>query len=318
MYRAFYNLEEEPFRLTPDPRFLHLAEPHRAALTVLIRAVALRKGFVMVTGPVGTGKTTLLHATLQILSRKLAADDMFATAFIVNPLLSPQEFYDTFLDEFEVSCPSASKPHRLAALQQMFLARQRQGGTAILIIDEAHLLTVELLEEIRLLSNTDTYREKLVQIILCGQPELALLLDQPQMRALQQRIAARCQLRALSLAETRSYIAERLHAAGLRAASPFLPAALEEIYRYARGIPRLINLLCDACLTLGCDTQQKVVHLDIVEEAAAALGMQALAPAEPQPSHGLSSPQENHPLKSTVDILIKAMKQGREDARIKP
>lgn len=273
MYTTFYDLREEAFRLTPDPRFLHLAEPHRAVLMTLLEGIILRKGFVVVTGPIGTGKTTLLHTALQILSTQSQATMSFASAFLVNPTLSRDEFLEALLEEFEVPCSFTTKPRRIAALHQMLLEMQRRGGTAVLLIDEAHLLSAELLEEIRLLSNADSYREKLIQIVLCGQPELWTSLRRPEMRALQQRIAGRGQLRALSIAETRTYITERLHAAGLRGASPFPHATLEAIHQYSQGIPRLINLLCDRCLSIGFAHQARQIGLDIVEEAAHTLDL---------------------------------------------
>ncbi|HKT48014.1 MAG TPA: ATPase, T2SS/T4P/T4SS family [Candidatus Acidoferrales bacterium] len=271
MYTSFYELREEPFRLTPDPRFLHLADPHRAALKLLLHGVLQRKGFMLVTGPVGTGKTTLLHTALQILTEKVGGSNRLVSAFLVNPTLSPSELLEAMLDEFEISCTSTSKPRRLAAFHQMLYETQQQGGTAVLLIDEAHLMSAELLEEVRLLGNTDTYQEKLVQIVLCGQPELFSVLQRPELRALQQRIAATCQLRALSLPETRAYIAERLHAAGLKASSPFSASAVESIHKWSGGVPRLINLLCDSCLTLGFESQKKEIDEGLVDQAASDL-----------------------------------------------
>lgn len=309
MYTTFYQLREEPFRLTPDPRFLHLAEPHRAVLMTLLEGIILRKGFVVVTGPIGTGKTTLLHTALQILSSQSNAKMSFASAFLVNPTLSRDEFLEALLEEFEVSCPFASKPRRLAALHQMLLEVQRRGGTAVLLIDEAHLLSGELLEEIRLLSNADSYREKLLQIVLCGQPELWPLLRRPEMRALQQRIAGRGQLRALSSAETRTYIAERLHSAGLRGNNPFPHATLEAVHQYSQGIPRLINLLCDSCLSLGFAHQEKQIGVDIVEEAANRLDL--LENQQDQNQKNAATLRDpNNGLNSSVDILIETMKRS--------
>jgi general secretion pathway protein A len=268
LYTAFYQLKEEPFRLTPDPRFLHLADPHRTALKVLLQGVLQRKGFTVVAGPVGTGKTTLLHTALQILTEKSEGRGRLVSAFLVNPTLSPAELLEAVLDEYEISCTATSKPRRLAALHQMLFQTQQQGGTAVLLIDEAHLMTVELLEEIRLLGNTDTYQEKLLQIVLCGQPELFAVLQRPELQALQQRIASTCLLRPLSLPETRAYIAERLHAAGLRGSSPFTGTAVEAIHKLTNGVPRLINLLSDACLTVGFDLKRKQIDQLIVDQAA--------------------------------------------------
>ena len=267
MYTAFYQLKEEPFRLTPDPRFLHLADPHRTALKALLQGVLQRKGFIVVAGPVGTGKTTLLHTALQILTEKSEGRGRLVSAFLVNPTLSPAELLEAVLDEYEIPTTATSKPRRLAALHQMLFQTQQQGGTAVLLVDEAHLMTVELLEEIRLLGNTDTYKEKLLQIVLCGQPELLAVLQRPELQALQQRIANTCLLRPLTLPETRAYIAERLHAAGLNGNSPFTSASVENIHKLSGGVPRLINLLSDACLTLGFETKRKQIDPLLVEEA---------------------------------------------------
>jgi general secretion pathway protein A len=274
MYTTFYNLREEPFRLTSDPRFFHLAEPHAAALATLVEAVMRRKGFVLMTGPIGTGKTTVVHTALQILSERAAANHPISSAFILNPTLSREEFLEMILTEFEIPCTGTSKPARLSALQRMLLETQRKGGTSLLLVDEAHLLTPELLEEIRLLSNADTYQEKLLQIVLCGQPELLGILRRPEMRALSQRVASSCSLRALNLAEVRAYVAERLHSAGFRGTTTLFPTqVLEEIVRLTEGVPRLINLLCDACLTNGYKAQKPAVDLATVKESASELGL---------------------------------------------
>lgn len=268
MYTAFYQLKEEPFRLTPDPRFLHLADPHRTALKVLLQGVLQRKGFTVVAGPVGTGKTTLLHTALQILTEKSEGRGRLVSAFLVNPTLAPSELLEAVLEEYEINCTATSKPRRLAALHQMLFQTQQQGGTAILLIDEAHLMSVDLLEEIRLLGNTDTYQEKLLQIVLCGQPELFAVLQRPELQALQQRIASTCLLRPLSLPEVRAYMAERLHAAGLRGSSPFTGTAVEVIHRLTGGVPRLINLLSDACLLVGFELKRKQIDQFLVEQAS--------------------------------------------------
>jgi hypothetical protein len=175
---------------------------------------------------------------------------------------------EAVLDEYEITCTATSKPRRLAALHQMLFQTQQQGGTAILLIDEAHLMSVELLEEIRLLGNTDTYQEKLLQIVLCGQPELFAVLQRPELQALQQRIASTCLLRPLSLPETRAYMAERMHAAGLRGSSPFTGTAVEVIHRLTGGVPRLINLLSDACLLCGFELKRKQIDQFLVEQAS--------------------------------------------------
>jgi general secretion pathway protein A len=311
MYTAFYGLKEEPFRLTPDPRFLHLAEPHREVLTSLVSGVVRRKGILVATGPVGTGKTTLLHAALHFLSSNSTETGAIASAFLLNPTLSREELIEAVLDEFEVSCTSSSKTRRLAALYEMLLETQRNGGTAVLVIDEAHLLTVELLEEIRLLTNADTHQEKLLQVILSGQPELLPRLRRPELSALKQRIASRAELRALSLPETRVYVAERLHAAGLRTPSPFKSASFEVIQLHTKGVPRLINLLCDRCLMMGFDAKKPQIDSDIVAKAAVAQDLvETAAPVE--------RPDDLSNLKmarTSLDLLIDALKHDRAFAR---
>lgn len=268
MYLDYYKLKEEPFRLTPDPKFLQLAEPHRNALTSLAQAVVGRKGLVLFQGPVGTGKTTVLNGLLSLLGRSFTAQSL-PTAFIVNPRLSSEELLETLLFEYEIPRNFNTKPSRLAAMQSLLFATARQGGTCLLIVDEAHLLTADALEEIRLLMNTDSYREKLLQVILSGQPELAELVRLPSVRALQQRIAVRVALRELSASETRMYVTERLRIAGLEDTVPFTTSAIQKIHELAGGVPRLINIVADSCLDIGWRTKRKNLDADVVEDAAA-------------------------------------------------
>lgn len=317
MYLAYYELKEEPFRLTPDPHFLHLSGPHQSALTMLLEGILYRKGLVMITGPIGTGKTTLVHTALKMLTEVSKQKMPIKSALMFNPTLTRDEFLEMMLEDFEVSCPSTSKPKRLMALHQMLLDAQRQGGTAVLFIDEAHLLSSELLEEIRLLGNADTHQEKLLQIVLSGQPELVTMMNRHELSALQQRIAARASLRPLTLPEVRAYIAERLHFAGLQGNSPFSQGSLDQVLQFSTGVPRLINLVCDSCLTLGFKNQRKTIQPDIVEEAAVSLGLVAPTPVMANlekrvlPAPAASVP---HPPRSIVDRLIETMKQSREMA----
>lgn len=315
MYLSFYELKDEPFRLTPDPRFVHLSEPHQSALTVLLEGILFRKGLIMVTGPIGTGKTTLLHTALQMLTDMPKQKVEIKSALIFNPTLTRDEFLEMMLEEFEVECSATSKPKRLAALNHMLLETQRRGSTAVLFIDEAHLLTPDLLEEIRLLGNADIHHEKLLQIVLSGQPELTTMMNRRELSALQQRIAARAFLRPLSLHEVRAYVAERLHFAGLTGTSPFSSTALEAVLHYSSGVPRLINLICDSSLTLGYRTQRKTIQPDLIEESATNLGlvdaMETSARPAPVPfpvASGMEAP------KSIVDSLIESMKQNRSAA----
>ena len=321
MYTAFYKLREEPFRLTSDPRFFHLSEPHAVALASLVEAVMRRKGFVLLTGPIGTGKTTVVHTALQILTERAATSHPISSAFILNPTLSRDEFLEMILTEFEVPCTATSKPARLAALQRMLLETQRNGGTSLLLVDEAHLLTPELLEEIRLLSNADTYQEKLLQIVLCGQPELLGILRRPELRALRQRVASTCILRPLSFSEVRAYIAERLHSAGFRGTIfPFPTQVIEEIQVLTEGVPRLINLLCDACLAIGAKAHRPVIDHTIVDQASNELGLKEahveleLADQIVMQGKGTSGKAAGGDVVvgSALDLLVQAMKKRRD------
>lgn len=311
MYNAFYSLNEPPFRLTPDPRFVHLAGPHRDVVRGVVEGILLRKGFILVTGPIGTGKTTLLHVAMQFFSNPSFAKTPINTAFVVNPTLTRDEFLETLLDEFEVPCTSTSKPRRLLALHHMLLNTQQRGGTSVLIVDEAHLLTVELFEEIRLLSNTDSYREKLLQVVLAGQPEMTAVLNCPELSALRQRIASRCHLRALSSSETRAYVAERLRAAGLHGPSPFAGPAIEEIHRFTSGVPRLINLVCESCLVNGFMTNRHEIGLDMVEEAAISLGLERSDNLEQPVTSSSSAIPTLKPTRSAKDVPVDAFGQKR-------
>lgn len=316
MYTAFYKLREEPFQLTSDPRFFHLAEPHSIAATTVVQSVMQRKGFVVMTGAVGTGKTTVLHAALRLLTQESLGCPV-ATAFVVNPVMNRDEFLETIVAEFETSSTGLTKPTRLAALHRMFLDMHAKGGTSVLLLDEAHLLSTELLEEIRLLSNADTYQEKLLQIVLCGQPELLRKLQKPELRALRQRISSSCTLRPLSLPEVRAYVAKRLYTAGLDdSLYPFPTSALEKIFQHSGGVPRLINLICDSCLRAGYKLKQPVISVDIVEEAASELTLKQPAGALDDSSAAMIGTDTVNELatQSVVDLLITAMKQRRASA----
>ena len=268
MYSAYFGLNKEPFRLTPDPRFLHLAEPHRNTLKSMLEGVSLRKGLQVALGPIGTGKTTLLYCLQHILAHESKPERPIRSAFIVNPVLTQEELFETLCDELEMTCSSASKPARLRAFHELLLDSHRHGGSVVIIIDECHLLPPALVEEIRLLLNLDNYPVNTLQVILCGQPELAELLMKPQSAALRGRVAVVSKLRPLTLAECRAYIAERLYVAGLRGNIPFNTAALEEIYRKAGGVPRLINLLCDKAMMMAFRHQARSIGPETVLLAA--------------------------------------------------
>jgi general secretion pathway protein A len=309
MYLAYYGLKVEPFRLTPDPDFLHLSEPHRNALTVVLEGILYRKGLVMITGPIGTGKTTIVHTALKMLMNVNKQKMPIRSALMFNPTLTKDEFLEMMLEDFRISCPSPSKARRLMALHEMLIEMKGKNGTAVLFIDEAHLLSSELLEEIRLLGNADTHKEKLLQIVLSGQPELTGMMSRKELSALQQRIAGRAVLRPLSLPELTVYLAERLHLAGLRGPSPFTGDTLASILRFSGGVPRVINLLCDGCLTLGFKTQASAITPALIEEVATSLAL--VDPVEPENNGHVPVHAADLTSKSMVDTLIEGMKMGR-------
>ncbi|MFB0519806.1 MAG: ExeA family protein, partial [Desulfatiglandales bacterium] len=234
MYTKFYNLKEKPFNLTPDPKFLFLGETHREALAHLVYAVRERKGFMVMTGEVGTGKTTLIHALLRGL------DVNTKTVFIFNPMLESKDFFKFVCFDLGIQSKDRTKGDCLLEIYQFLVESYRNKRTVVLIIDEAHNLNPSLLEEIRLLSNFETAKDKLIQIILVGQPELNVTLNLPECRQLKQRISLWFYINPLNKNETDEYIRSRLRKAGLETPC-FKQKAIDEIFRYSKGIPRLIN-----------------------------------------------------------------------------
>jgi general secretion pathway protein A len=263
MYEAFYGLKERPFNLTPDPKFIYFTEKHCEGLANLVYGIRERKGFLVLSGEVGTGKTTLINALLDTFERTGVL-----SAFVFNPILTTSEFFEYLLADFNLKCDVRSKAQVLIALNALLLERYRMGRITVLVIDEAHDLSSEVLEEVRLLTNLETASEKLLQIILVGQPELSLRLNSPELRQLKQRVSLRCTLEPLTLAETNEYIRTRLEIAGLPNQDIFPGNTIAEIHRRASGIPRLINVICDNALLAGyaCDTKQ--ISADIVREVS--------------------------------------------------
>ncbi len=267
MYTEYYGLVRLPFEMTPDPSFLYLGEAHREGLATLVYAVNSGKGFVMLTGEVGTGKTTLLHALLGQL------DSTTNSAFIFNPRLDPMGFFRLLFEELGVGPACGTKAEYLLALNQYLIEKLAANERVLLIVDEAQNLSTEMLEEIRLLSNLETPRSKLIQIMLVGQPELQVLVDQPELRQLRQRIALRHHLRPFDEVESAEYVSERLAKAGYTGRGIFKKKALKELYRVSEGIPRLINNICDGTLLLGYARQQTSLGPDDIREVAHDLGL---------------------------------------------
>ena len=263
MYESFYGLKESPFNVTPNPEYIFLGENHREALAQLLYGVREKKGFIVITGEVGTGKTTLIHYLLD----KLGGDNHTKTAFLFNPKLTVNDFIQYILKDLGVRIQGQTKGEYLHNLHRYLLNAYQRDERVILIVDEAHGLNPELLEEIRLLSNFETSKSKLLQIVLVGQPELDRTLAQPEFRQLKQRINLRYYLPPLSEKETREYIEKRLRIAGAKE-SPFTDKAIKEIYMRSGGIPRLINILCDNALLNGFALDQKKVDERSVEEVA--------------------------------------------------
>lgn len=287
MYKKFFGLKANPFNVNPDPRYLFLTAQMREALACLSYGINCRKGFILLTGEVGTGKTTLLNKLFEWLRAQRVS-----TAFIFNPRLNVTEFFDYMMADFGIACDSRDKSRVLLTLNQWLLERYRESETAALVIDEAQALSAELLEEIRLLTNLETASEKLLQIVLAGQPELEEKLREPQLRQLRQRITLRCHTGVLDVNGTAGYIAQRLRIAGANGTPIFGPDAIEAVHRYAEGIPRVTNLLCEHAMISAFVDQKKTITHEIIDEIAREFELVAIAPTASQGSGENSSLNE--------------------------
>jgi general secretion pathway protein A len=276
MYLEFYGLKEKPFSLTPDPQFLYLSESHRTAIDSLLYGIRQREGFMVVTGDIGTGKTTICRSLLEKMDRNVK------TAVIFNPFLTEGELLRAILQDLGFASIGRSKTERIDALNRFLLDQLSQGQHVLLIIDEAQNLSIPVLEQIRMLSNLETAKEKMLQIILFGQSELDQKLKFPKLKQLNQRIGIRHHILPLNREETESYVYQRLTVAGAHGSITFSKSALDEIHRFSQGIPRLINLLCDRTLIGGFVDETFQIDKRLVKKAIKDLGgKEVMTPAHP-------------------------------------
>lgn len=261
MYRDFYGFKESPFNVTSDPGFLYLSQTHKEALNHLNYGITQRKGFVEITGEIGAGKTTLCRALLNQLDSKTR------TSYIFNPSLPEGQLLEAILNDFGIVPERRSKGVIIRQLNDFLLEQLANGNNVVLIIDEAQNLKPSTLETIRMLSNLETEKEKLLQIVLVGQPQLKDKLNSPNMLQLRQRISVRFHIRALELGELRNYINHRLTVAGSNGSANITDAAVEAMFPYTKGIPRVVNIVCDKALLLGFVHGTHIIDKDIIEQS---------------------------------------------------
>jgi len=307
MYKDFFGLRANPFNVNPDPRYLFLTRHTEEALACLTYGIQSRKGFVLLTGEVGTGKTTLINKLLEWLRAQ-----QVPTAFIFNSRMNVPQFLDYMMADFGIPCDSRSKSQVLLRLYNWLLERYRAGETAVLIVDEAQNLPDEVLEEIRMMTNLETFTEKLLQIVLVGQTELEQRLKQPNLRQLRQRLTLRAKTHPLTLDEAKAYIQQRLRIAGSNGQQIFDGDALAAIHRYSTGIPRVVNLICEHCLVSAFVDQQRAVTVGIVDAVARDFDL--------GDNHSLTLPPQTEPDKfdlvnalKTLSDLAERLKESERD-----
>jgi len=274
MYEKYFGLRESPFRGSPDPRFMVPTAETQEAYASLLLGINQRRGFILLTGEVGTGKTTILNLFLEWLRRT-----EIPTSYVFNPRLDVKEFLDFVLGDFGIACDSGLKSQQLIHLNRWLTRRYEENKTAVLVVDEAQNLDPEVLEEIRLLTNLETARGKLLQIVLAGQPELERILSQPELRQLRQRITLMSKTHPLSRKQVERYINERLRIAGRTGGGLFSPDAIDYIHRCSRGVPRVINLVCDHALIMAFAESRRFVSARMVEALAREFELEAQANA---------------------------------------
>ena len=263
MYNAYFGFSESPFSLSPDPAFFYRSQQHEEALANLIYGVQSRKGFIVLTGEVGTGKTTMLECLRDFLDTQF-----IEFAFIFNSRITSDQFFEMIAYDFDLRCDRKSKTEVLFALNALLIQQTERGRTCVLIVDEAHNLEWDVLEEIRLLGNLENRQGKLLQIILAGQPELETKLDAPNLRQLKQRIVLRCTLTPLTVEECIAYINTRMARAGMPNQRVFSQDLMQEIHHRSRGIPRIINAICDNLLVTCFAMEQRVATFAMLDEVS--------------------------------------------------
>src|SRR5258707_333302 len=264
MYNAFFGFSESPFNLSPDPAFFYRSEQHEEALANLVYGVQARKGFIVLTGEVGTGKTTMLECLRDYLESQYTE-----FAFLFNSRINTEQFFEMIAYDLNLPCERTSKTEVLFALNQMLVEQAQEGRTVVLILDEAHNLEWEVLEEVRLLGNLENRHGKLLQIILAGQPEFDRKLDAPNLRNLKQRVVLRYNLAAFDDVETAKYIDSRFTKAGVPGQTIIPDELMPEIHRRTQGIPRVINALCDNLLLTAFADAAKVATLEMLDDVSA-------------------------------------------------
>lgn len=300
MYKSFYKLRLNPFEITPDPSFLFSTPRHNEALASLYYGVRARKGFVVLTGEVGTGKTMLVRCVLELLRRTGVA-----FAYVFNPSLSAVEFIRYIAGDFGLPVAGKAKDELILSLSAFLVDRHQKKLSTLLVVDEAHHLAPELLEEIRLLTNLETTQQKLLQIVLAGQPELDEKLDSFELRQLKQRVALRCHLGPLDLEETRGYIHRRLQIAGVpEGTTLFSESSISVIFRHSKGFPRMINTICENALLTGYGRKAAVISPDIIEEVAQDLRLDVVTSPRKNGSVQAVKEQEKDELLRAVKTLL--------------
>lgn len=315
MYKRFFNLARNPFELTPDPAFLFPTKRHNEALASLYYGVRRHKGFVVLTGEVGTGKTLLLRCLLRLLEQ---SKDI-AYAYLFNCRFSPIEFLQYIMSDFGLPASGKNKSELLLELGNYVVSRGLKNLTTLLIVDEAHHLSTELLEEVRLLTNLGTPNERLLQILLVGQPELDKTMDSVGLEELKQRIALRSRLEPLDPQETKEYVEQRLHLAGANSSATalFSVQTIAAVYRHSRGVPRLINTICENALVTAYAMQMRSVTPDIIDAIAEDFRLDVVRPLEIERDEAVDEPDVQLAANILLDFYASLQKPPTPDTDLR-